>query len=609
MKYFVYISIALFGTLITRADVYPTTSSEISNNWLMKWTGPETDINFTTDSNLMREVDGIYYNAFEGNETLRSIRFGRRIGDVCRKAFKNCQNLETVVFDNVGNVIDHLYVSDNVFSNCPKLKSVTFSEYTERISGRSFEDCPSLTILSIDNNHTEWTSHNGIIYTKNQEKLKLFPQGINGHHDLNSNVVEIEEYAFFQSRLKSIYLPDKLERIGNNAFSEAKQLTTVVFPSSLREIGRMAFSHCESMKTLLLPQSLERIEADAFYACYSLPETIKIPASVTTIDGAFCGNCLTVKRFEVAGSNMFFSTRESALYDYQGEKLIDWPWGTIGDEIAIPDGTTIIGNDVFYGAPVKEAILPTSLQKIEDEAFCYSSLEKVLIPEGVTELGLVAFGLCPNLREIELPSTLTEMKDYAFEKSGDIHRVFTCHALIPVGKTPETWGDLSTDTLYVPEESVEMYQVSPGWRNFGTIKAIPIPNNYSVTFAQSQNGLIIVTSDGDEIESGTELREGSTITIRTFAFTDYELSSLTVNDVEVEDGADIIINGPTVINAVFSTIAGIQSVQNSESVTHNCNYIYDLQGRKIIISDKCPSLPKGMYIITGKDKAKKIYVK
>ena len=430
----------------------------------------------------------------------------------------------------------------------------------------------------------------------------LFPQGITGHHDLNSNVTEIDNYAFYQSHLSTIYLSDNLQSIGNYAFYGAKQLTTVVFPGSLREIGTMAFSRCESLKSLILPQSLESIGDNAFYGCLSLPETVKIPASVTTLGGAICGMCPTVKRFEVAAGNASFSTRDGALYNYQGNKLIDWPWGTMGDAISIPDGTTIIGYDIFDGAPIKEVSFPTSLQEIEEDAFILSSLEKVSLPEGVTTIGSTAFAWCPNLREIELPSTLMEIGNQAFDKSGNIHRVFTCHASLPVGRTPENWGDLSTDTLYVPEESVDLYMVSPGWRNFGTILPIPVLQNYIVTITQTYgNGLIIVYFGNDEIDSGTEVLEGSVITIKVLQFNNYELSALLVNGEEVETveegigirSCTVTISGPMNISAiyVYNDPEGISLVPWEKGNAA----VYDLQGRP------AAGKQKGMFFVKDND--------
>ena len=121
MKRFSLIGFALLCILTAQAITYPTTSYEISHGWLMKWTGPETDIDFTADPNL-HSLNCIYDYAFEGNENIRSIRFERGLGDVNMYAFKDCPNLETVVFDNVGgNVIGRSNVQPYAFYNCPKL--------------------------------------------------------------------------------------------------------------------------------------------------------------------------------------------------------------------------------------------------------------------------------------------------------------------------------------------------------------------------------------------------------------------------------------------------------------------------------------------------------
>ena len=491
----------------------------------------------------------------------------------------------------------------------------TVPNYTVRVDGESFEDCPSLTNFSVNSNHPEWKSVNGVIYTKNQDKLLLFPQGITGHHDLNSNVVEIADYAFYQSHLSTIYLTNNLQCIGEDAFEEAKQLTTVAFPNSLREIKRYAFNRCEALKSLMLPASLETIGYYAFGRCLSLPETIKIPASVTTIDGAMCPRCPTVKKFEVNSGNMSFSTRDGVLYNYWGDKLVTWPYGAIGDAVTIPEGTTAIGKCAFYYAPLKEVHFPSSLQEVDSCAFGGSSLENVSLPEGTTRLRYYAFYWCDSLRTIELPSTLTDMEKLIFLRRNFCHsRHFTCHMPMPIGdglSIEQNTSFLAADTLFVPEESIDFYSIAPGWRNFGTILPIPVLQNYIVTVTQTYgNGLIIVYLGNDEIDSGTEIQEGSAITIKVLQFNNYELSALLVNGEEVETieegigirSCTVTVTGPMNISAiyVYNDPAGISQASREKDNTA----VYDLQGR--------PAAGKQKEILIMKDNdgsTKKIIIK
>ena len=77
---------------------------------------------------------------------------------------------------------------------------------------------------------------------------------------------------------------------------------------------------------------------------------------------------------------------------------------------------------VFPGQALAEAALelPTALQIIEEEAFFgATSIERVVVPDGTTEIRARAFAQS-TLREIELPATLTFIAEDAFSGCGDI---------------------------------------------------------------------------------------------------------------------------------------------------------------------------------------------
>lgn len=59
--------------------------------------------------------------------------------------------------------------------------------------------------------------------------------------------------------------------------------------------------------------------------------------------------------------------------------------------------------------------LPSSLTSIGDEAFAGIATEKVVIPEGCTEIGARAFADCVNLSEVVIPATVQTIADDAFE--------------------------------------------------------------------------------------------------------------------------------------------------------------------------------------------------
>ena len=64
--------------------------------------------------------------------------------------------------------------------------------------------------------------------------------------------------------------------------------------------------------------------------------------------------------------------------------------------------------------------LPSALKTIDEEAFCgNTSIEKVIIPEGTTQIGNRAFAYS-SLTEIELPESLETIADDAFEGSPSV---------------------------------------------------------------------------------------------------------------------------------------------------------------------------------------------
>ena len=591
------------------ADNYPTTSYELtSGGSLKRWTGPETEIDLTADTYLRKAVEDIGWYAFDGNETVKHIKLSSTVDHVGTYAFHNCPNLETVTFDASGNKND-LSIQMDAFSHCPKLSSVSFSQYVTDMDGEIFEDCPSLVTLTVNSNNPNYCSSNNIIYNKTYDHLVIFPQGVTGHYDLGSRVVEIDEYAFNYSRLSSIYLSENLTKIGYGAFYRARNLKTVVFPPSLREIGKIAFLSCESLKSLSLPSSLESIGDRAFGRCTSLPETVKLPVSLVSIENGIFGGSTSVKRIEIPEGNPFFSTVDGALYNYAGDELIDWPNGKMeNNHVIVPEGTRVIGEVAFFAAPMKTITLPSTLQEIQEDAFWMSGLEEVSVPEGVISLESFSFGGCDSLRVIELPSTLTNLDEYAFHRYDTrVHRRVISHAESPVGK----WDDkaLANDTLYVPKESLDYYSIAPTWRDFGTIKAIPEVQKFPVTFSYTGDGLIFVKIGEDEIESGAEVVEGTELTIVAFPFTDNEVGSLLVNGVECKDKntlsdsetVQITLNVTEPVDIIGTFVSSIedaiyQPVQNISRSSY-----FTLDGRKL---DGVPT-KKGIYMVNGHKYVKK----
>lgn len=93
------------------------------------------------------------------------------------------------------------------------------------------------------------------------------------------------------------------------------------------------------------------------------------------------------------------------------------PWRPeLVHEVIFPEGMTTISQDVFNGAKIKIANIPSTTTKIAQSAFegC-KNLTSVTLPYGLTEIGDAAFKGCSNLTKIQIPSSVKIIGKCAFQ--------------------------------------------------------------------------------------------------------------------------------------------------------------------------------------------------
>lgn len=199
----------------------------------------------------------------------------------------------------------------------------------------------------------------------------------------------------------------------------------------LTEIADSAFYRKSYIKSVYLPEGIQRIGKCAFYECKKLT-VIELPNSVARID------------------------------DY-----------------------------AFYGCNNAQYLnLSPRLTKISKGAFAGCAFRKVVIPEGVTDLKLDAFGNCYALAEVELPSTLRRIERGVFWNCQSLKRIdlpaqlehigefsfFGCDSLTNIynfAVTPQIVPPIHRNptqiTLHVPEQSVDKYRQADFWREMNIV--------------------------------------------------------------------------------------------------------------------------------------------
>ncbi len=102
-------------------------------------------------------------------------------------------------------------------------------DYVTSIGSYAFQDCTSLTSITVAEENTAYKSVDGNLYTKDGKTLI--------------------QYAFGKKDT-SFTVPDGVTSIGNSAFEDCSSLTSVVIPDSVKTIGSNAFRDCASLTSV-----------------------------------------------------------------------------------------------------------------------------------------------------------------------------------------------------------------------------------------------------------------------------------------------------------------------------------------------------------------------
>ncbi len=103
------------------------------------------------------------------------------------------------------------------------------------------------------------------------------------------------------------------------------------------------------------------------------------------------------------------------------------------------------------------------------------SIKSAIIEDGVTSIGDYAFYNCVNLTSVTIPNNVTSIGNGAFDGCSNLNTI-TNHATIPQPLDPDgisVFGGVPlTCTLYVPAESIALYQAADVWKDFYNILPI-----------------------------------------------------------------------------------------------------------------------------------------
>ena len=288
-----------------------------------------------------------------------------------------------------------------------------------------------------------WFSYNNEAFVLKKESQEysgqiIIPESV-VHNGFSYNVVGIDDSAFYGcSGLTSVTIPNSVTSIVDYAFYGCSGLTSVTIPNNVTSIGNGAFYGCTGLTSVAIPNSVTSIADYAFYGCSGLT-SVTIPNNVTSIgNGAFYG-CTGLTSVTIP--NSVTSIGDCAFYDCSGLT-----------SVTIPNSVTSIVDYAFYGCSgLTSVTISNSVTSIEDFTFfrCYG-LTSVTIGNSVTSIDNTAFWGCSNLLDVYCHAeSVPDADSYAFKDS-----------------------PIENATLHVPATSINSYNATAPWCNFGKIVAL-----------------------------------------------------------------------------------------------------------------------------------------
>lgn len=175
----------------------------------------------------------------------------------------------------------------------------------------------------------------------------------------------------------NIIIPEKVTKIGVQAFKNSKNCETIKIPEGVTEIDKEAFSGCpaseinlpegikkipsfcfynSAIREVVIPEGVEEIEDNAFCQCYSL-EKVVIPSTCKKIGEAAFKSCTSLVDVEIGEG-----VESLGDYCFNGCAALT--------KVAVPDGCCELGNFCFEGcSSVTEVYLPETIQFVGGRVF------------------------------------------------------------------------------------------------------------------------------------------------------------------------------------------------------------------------------------------------
>lgn len=454
-------------------------------------------------ASISEKVTNIKSSAFEGCSQLESVVFPQNITELGSLSFKGCKALKTFTFPKVTSL------ADEILSGCDALVSVTIPETVTAVGSLVFAGCIKLAEIHVAASlppDIGWSWQPFQNVDKNTCKL-FIPAGslasYNSAKEWGDFTNKIEEAEEIEPKIVEVAEAGTLSTfISVDEKNVIKDLTVIgdLNGTDIRFIREMAGrtyddKECAgSLEILDLSQANIVEGGEPYFYMYSEFRTKNDEFSVYFFKGCKLKTIEFPQSLKVVGNAVF-----SECYNLSGK-------------IIIPEGVTTIGVSSFEATAIESVELPSSLVTVTDGSMVIDaigahafencrSLRDINIPESVTTIQTSVFSGCTSLTTITLPKGVTWVRGSAFQDCIGLKEI-RVHASVPPKADYQAFYRVDTETckLMVPEGTRDAYKEADEWKGFDIQEDATLSiqeneiNNDSIKVYAVQNGVVIESS-------------------------------------------------------------------------------------------------------------------
>lgn len=276
-------------------------------------------------------------------------------------AFDSCYNVTSI---SIPNTVTN--IGEKAFFCCENLPSIQIPDGVTKIHTYAFVGCIRLAKINVSEGNTKYSSDDGVLFSKEKDKLIKYPQG---------------------KENKSYIVPDTVKNISESAFVSCEKLTNITISNNVTNIATEAFCGCNGLTTITIPAKVTHIGLRAFYLCSKL------------------------NSINVSHNNAAYLSDNGVLFNKSKTLLLQYPTGKADSSYTIPEGVECVGEIAFYNSVLRNIIIPNSVICLKNSAFMYCvNLEKIIIPSSVTTMENSVFFGCGSLKSVLIPDSVIDME-------------------------------------------------------------------------------------------------------------------------------------------------------------------------------------------------------